>query len=98
LGHHEDVAEDDRGINADLIDRLERDFHRQLRRSNHGQKIGSLAYRAICRQVPPSLAHHPDRRPLDGFAPAGSEEEIIHERSAPRVLSGPPPRRHLRWV
>ena len=42
------------------------------------RKSARCAHRAVLGEVAAGLAHHPDRRPLDGLAPAGAEEEIVH--------------------
>jgi len=41
-----------------------------------------LAQRAVLREIPPGLAHEPDRRPFDLLAAAGAEEQVVHERAS----------------
>ena len=78
LRDDEDVAEDDRGVDAEQIHRLQGDLDGQLRRTHHGEEVGALPHRAILGEVAAGLAHHPDRGPLHGLALAGAEEEIVH--------------------
>jgi hypothetical protein len=78
LGNDKDIAEDDRRIHAKLVHRLERDLHCQLRSSHHSEKVRPLANRAILREIPACLAHHPDWGSLDWLSPAGPKEEIVH--------------------
>ena len=78
LRDDQDVTEDDGGVHPDLIYRLQGDLRRELRRTDHGEKVGALPNGAILGQVSPRLAHHPHRGPLGRLAPAGAEEEIVH--------------------
>ena len=84
LRDDEDVAEDDRGVDAEQVHRLQRDLDGQLGRADHREEVGALPHRAILGQVAAGLAHHPHRRPLHGLAPAGAQEEIVHASPARR--------------
>ena len=62
IGDHEDIGEDDRGIEAEAPDRLQRDLDSLLRRvAEFEEGFGRGTDRAIFRQVTPGLAHQPDR-------------------------------------
>jgi len=37
-----------------------------------------LADRSILREISAGLAHHPDRRTVQGFAPKGAKESVVH--------------------
>ena len=80
FGDDQNVAEDDRGIHANEVQRLQRDFHGQLRRAAHRQEVRLRTNRAILRQIPSCLAHHPHRRALDGLTPERAEEQIIRRQ------------------
>ena len=59
--HDQNVGEQDRRIEAEAPDRLERDFRRQFRREAQIEEAsGTFAQRAIFRQITPGLAHEPD--------------------------------------
>ena len=83
-GIDEDVAEDDRGVHAEDVHRLQRHLDGQLGRAHHREEVGALAHRAVLGQIAAGLAHHPHGRPLDRLAPAGAEEEIVHASEAQR--------------
>ncbi len=85
LRDDEDIAEDDRRVDADEVHRLEGDLHRQLRCAHHREEVRPRAHGAIFGQVATGLTHHPDGRPLDRLAPAGPEEEIVHRASRART-------------
>jgi hypothetical protein len=78
LRDNQDVAEDDRRVDAEPVHRLQRHLDGQLRRPDHGQEVGPLAHSPVLGQVAPRLAHHPHGWPLDRLAPAGPKEEIVH--------------------
>ena len=74
MRHHQDVGEQDRGIEAEAADRLQRDLGGELRREAEIEEpAGALAQRAIFGQIAPGLAHEPDRR--HGLRPAGQDFE-----------------------
>ena len=60
---HQNVGEDDRGIEVEAADRLQRHFSGEFRRETQVEKAAGLgADFAILRQIAAGLAHHPDRR------------------------------------
>eukprot|EP00657_Telonema_sp_P-1_P007317 TRINITY_DN27106_c0_g1_i1.p1 TRINITY_DN27106_c0_g1~~TRINITY_DN27106_c0_g1_i1.p1 ORF type:complete len:119 (-),score=22.92 TRINITY_DN27106_c0_g1_i1:25-381(-) len=64
-----DVGEQYRGIHAKAADWLQRHFLSQIRAIAEVQKITGLRPRGtIFRQVPPRLAHEPERWPIHGLA------------------------------
>ena len=85
LRDDQDVAEDDGGVDPEPVHRLERHLDGQLGRPDHGEEVGALPHRAVLGEVAAGLAHHPHGGPLDGLAPAGAEEEIVHAFSAGRA-------------
>ncbi len=63
VGNHEDVGEDDRRIEAEATDRLQRDLDGLFRRvAEFEERSGRGADGAILRQVASRLPHQPDRR------------------------------------
>ena len=80
LRNDEDVAEDDRRIHTENVDRLQGNLDRQLGCPHHREKIGALPDGAILGEIAPGLAHHPDGWTLDPLAPAGAQEKIVHGR------------------
>ena len=59
---HQDVGEQDRGVDADEVDRLQRDLDGELGRPAHLEEAVLLADRAVLGEVATGLSHHPDRR------------------------------------
>ena len=69
VGNNQDVREQDRGVEWKTAQRLHHRLGRQGRRVAEIQEIlGPLSQFAILRQVAASLAHDPDRRPLEPFS------------------------------
>ena len=65
VGHHEDVGEQDRGVEAEAADGLQRHLRGERRRVDEVEKTaGLLAHLAVLGQVAAGLAHEPDRRRL----------------------------------
>ena len=63
VGDHQNVGEDDRGIEAKTADRLQRDFGGAFRIEAQIEEAAGLgAQLAIFRQIASGLPHHPDRR------------------------------------
>ena len=62
IGNDENVGEDDRGIEVEAPDRLQRDLGGMIRREAEIEKAAGLgAQRAIFRQIAAGLPHHPER-------------------------------------
>src|SRR6185436_3329907 len=72
-------AEQDRGVEPEALDRLQRHLAGQLRGPAHLPEAGAGAHRPVLGHVAPRLAHEPDRDPLDRLTPAGAEEQVIHQ-------------------
>ncbi len=63
VGDDENVGKDDRGIEVETADRLQRHFGGVFRREAQIEKAAGLgAQFAILGQITPGLPHHPDRR------------------------------------
>ena len=82
LGDSQDVREQNRCIQIEAPQRLQRDLAGQLRVLAQVEKAaGLLAQRSILRQVTTGLAHEPDRGRIDGLARQRAQETIVgHER------------------
>ncbi len=92
-GHrHHDVGEQDGGIDAVAAHRLQGQLGGELRAMESGEDASGPARSAIFGQRTARLAHEPHRYPIDGEAPAGSQEGRIRERhgSTLPVLSARP--------
>ena len=70
LEGEEQIGEEDRGVQFDAADRLERHFGGEIRRPTEFEQRVALAQSTIFAQVPPGLAHEPDRRGIGAFPPA----------------------------
>ena len=71
LDDQEDVGEEDRRVDAEAVDGLQRDFGRRLRVPGKLEESVPLAHRPILRQIAAGLPHEPDgsvrrRRPARG--------------------------------
>ncbi len=75
----QDVGEDDRGVEAEAADRLERRLDRHLRRIAEMQEaLRLLPDLPVLRQIAAGLAHEPDRRDgLDLARERPGEEALI---------------------
>src|SRR5476651_1168986 len=63
VGDHEDIGENDRGIEAEALYRLKRDLDSLLRRvAEFEEGFGRGTDRAVFRQVTSGLTHQPDWR------------------------------------
>ena len=82
LGNDEDVAEQDRRIESESPNRLERDFGGKPGRLNQFQKRMLLLQFAILRQGAPGLPHQPDGRAIRCAAVAGIEKPPAIRRVA----------------
>jgi hypothetical protein len=84
VGNHEDVGKQDRGIETETPDRLQRDLSRQLGIEAEVQESPGLrSHLAILRQVAPGLAHHPDRWREDPLAAKHLEHFSLAVGGAP---------------
>jgi hypothetical protein len=63
MRNDQDIGKQDRGVEAEPADRLQRHFGRQLGRKAEIEKARDLCpHGPIFRQVTARLPHHPDRR------------------------------------
>ena len=77
LGDHEDVGEENRGVEAgEAMERLERHFGGERGGAHHFKERGLRLERAIFGQVAAGLAHDPERGALEGRAGEGGEETL----------------------
>src|SRR5262249_48390664 len=92
LRHHQDVGEQDRGIEPEPPHRLQGDLGGELRReAEFEERTHPSTNRPVLRTVPPRLTHQPDRRrPLP---PAGQhfhqrlEGTVVPHTILPKSLS-----------
>ena len=76
LGDDEDVGENNRGVESEAPQRLQRHFGGERGRSHHLEE-GALGLEgAVFGKVTAGLAHHPDGRSVELFAGAGGEETL----------------------
>ena len=63
VGNDQNVGEDDRGVEIEAADRLQRDLGGEFRREAEIEEAAGFgAHLAVFRQIAAGLAHHPDRR------------------------------------
>ena len=75
VGNHQNVGEDDRGIEAEAPDRLQRDLGGEIRVEAEIEETAGLgADLAIFGQIAASLPHHPDRRDFAFLPPEHVEK------------------------
>jgi hypothetical protein len=74
LDDQQDVGEEDRRVDAEPRDRLERDLRRRLRIARELEEAVALAHGAIFRQVAAGLPHEPHRRVRSGLATRRAQE------------------------
>src|SRR5882672_9198078 len=93
VGNDENVGEDDRGIEIETADRLQRDLGGELRREAQIEEAAGLgAELAIFRQIAAGLPHHPDRRhglPLPAeYVEKGFWDSWLGQSDVPAASSG----------
>ena len=96
LDDQQDIGEEDRRVDAEPLDRLQRDLGRRLRRLGELEERVTRAQRAVLRQVASGLAHEPHRG--EGRRPAARGEQqrrVGHEPSIAGARAGINPRRGL---
>ena len=80
-----DVREENGGIDAVTLHRLERHLRAELRRSGQLEEAVTLSQRPVLGKRTPRLAHEPHRRALDRLAAAGADEKRLwHGRTLVR--------------
>jgi hypothetical protein len=80
-GRH-DVGEEDGGVDVVAADRLERHLRAELGCAGELEERVALAQRPVFRQRPARLAHEPDRRALDRFAPQSTHQQGLRHRAS----------------
>lgn len=92
LEWQQEIGKEDRRIDLDSSQRLQRDLGGKLRRAAQLQQRIALSQRSIFRHVAPGLPHEPDWRFVHGFAPACAKESTVaqisrgHQKQSSRVL------------
>ena len=78
IGHGQDVAEEDGGVEVIAAQRLQRHLAGQLRvRGQAHEAAGHIARGAVLGQVAAGLAHQPHGRAVCGQAQAGPQEAVV---------------------
>ena len=72
------IGKENGGVDVDEIDRLQRDGDGELGMTADFQEGMAFPQRPVVGHVAPRLAHEPDRRRIDGLAPAGAKETVVH--------------------
>ena len=82
VGHDQDVREQDRAIEAEALDRLERHLHRSGTVVDEIEKPALLGSQsAVFGQIAPRLPHEPYGRSGRAFAGESVEQETGHRAS-----------------
>ena len=74
LERQQQIGKENRGVDVDSADRLERDFRGEIGRAAQLEQRIAFAERAIFAHVPAGLAHEPDGCGVDGLQTAGSKK------------------------
>ena len=77
LERQQQIGEEDRGVDVDAADRLQRDLGGEVGLPADLQQRIPLAKRAVLGHVAAGLAHEPDRRGVHRLAPAGLQESGV---------------------
>jgi len=77
LDDQQDVGEEDRRVDGETLDGLQRDLGRGVRRLAELEEAVPRAHRAVLGQVAAGLAHEPHGCVRDGFPPRGAEQRCI---------------------
>ena len=79
MRHDQNIRKQDRRIEAEAPDRLQRHFGGKLRIEAEIEEIAGLfAHRPVFRQIPPGLPHQPDRRRPRSPMIEHVEERLVH--------------------
>src|SRR5205807_7413644 len=89
LDDQENIGEQDRGIDAQTVDGLERHFRRGLGVPAELEEPEPLAHRTVLRQVAARLAHEPDGGVRHRRAARGAQERSIWKRHARELIIWP---------
>jgi len=77
LERQQDVGEENRGVHAQPLDRLEGDPGGELGCVTQLEQRVLLSQRAVLREVPPRLSHEPHRRDVGGLRAARFQEAAV---------------------
>src|SRR5690606_25266328 len=89
VGNGEDVREEDRGVERKALQRLQRDFARELVIAAQVEEAArTSAGGAVLGQVATGLAHQPHGRVLGGLAPQRAQEGIVLQGGGHRTPVG----------
>ena len=80
---HHDVREHDRRVERHPPERLEGELDGELGRPDGLEDVAIPAQLPVLGQVSAGLAHEPHRGAVDGFAPEGAQESVVH--GSPRI-------------
>ncbi len=84
MRNHQNVREQDRGVEAEAPDRLQRHFGRQLGRKTEVEETAGLPRdRPILRKIAAGLPHHPDRRRASTLADSSTSSSGFVHRAIP---------------
>jgi len=81
-----DVGEHHGPVDAELVDRHQRDLGAELRRLGELEDAVPLAERAIGSERSPGLAHEPDRGRVHGLVAAGANEPVVHDAASAKAI------------
>ena len=82
----QDVREEDRGVEAETCERLQRHLAGELGcRAERKKAPGAFARRAVLGEIATCLPHHPDRRPGCRLAQQRAQQQVVGERGAHAV-------------
>ena len=85
-GIGQDVREEDRGVEPETCERLQRHLAGELGcRAERKKAPGAFARRAVLGQIATRLPHHPDRRPGRRLAQQRAQQQVVRERGAHAV-------------
>ena len=90
LDRKDDVAEQDRGIDAVAANRLHRELGDEVRPKARLEHPDALAQLAILRQRATCLPHEPHRRMRHGLATASTQERAVSEVGHASIVSRQP--------
>jgi len=90
IGDHQYIGKQDRAVEAEAANGLERDFSSRHAILGQGEEAALLgSQRLIFGQIAPRLAHHPDRRRIAPFAFQNGQQRFLrrlYDLSRQRVL------------
>ncbi len=88
LRHHQDVAEENRGVEIETSNRLQGHFGGQFGSLHQFEERMAFFELAILRQRPPGLTHQPDGRSIHRATTAGVEKWLSIPQGRPPLALG----------